>query len=55
MIVVSNMSPLHYLILLHCDHVLPRLYGQVFTRPVVIDEMRAPSAPVVVRNWAESH
>jgi hypothetical protein len=30
MTVVSNMSPLHYLILIGCDRILPLLYGQVF-------------------------
>jgi predicted nucleic acid-binding protein len=52
--VVSNMSPLHYLILVGCDRVLPLLYGQVFTPPAVLDEMRALSTPEVVRLWAES-
>jgi predicted nucleic acid-binding protein len=45
MTVVSNMSPLHYLILVGCDRVLPLLYGQVFTPPAVLDEMRALSTP----------
>ena len=54
MTVVSNMSPLHYLILIDCVHVLPLLYGRVFTPPAVIDEMKAPSTPEVVRRWAES-
>ena len=54
MTVVSNMSPLHYLILIGCDRILPLLYGQVFVPPAVMDEMRAPSTPEVVRRWAES-
>jgi predicted nucleic acid-binding protein len=54
MTVVSNMSPLHYLVLIDCDRVLPLLYGRVFTPPAVIDEMTAPSTPVVVRQWADS-
>ena len=37
MTVVSNMSPLHYLILIliDCDRTLPLLYAQVFTSPAV--------------------
>jgi predicted nucleic acid-binding protein len=54
MTVVSNMSPLHYLILIDCIHVLPLLYGRVFTPPAVIDEMKALNAPEIVRRWAES-
>jgi predicted nucleic acid-binding protein len=54
MIVVSNMSPLYYLILKDCDRILPLLHGQVFIPPAVIEEMRAPSTPEVVRRWAES-
>ena len=54
MIVVSNMSPLHYLILVGCDRILPLLYGQVFTAPAVLVEMRAPSTLELVRRWAES-
>ena len=40
MIVVSDMTPLHYLILIGCDHILHRLYERVFTAPAVINEMR---------------
>jgi hypothetical protein len=54
MTVVSNMSPLHYLILINCEHILPLLYGQVFTPPAVIEEMRAPITPEVVRRWIDS-
>ena len=54
MTVVSNMSPLHYLILIECDRILPLLFAQVFAPPAVIDEMRAPSTPEVVRRWADS-
>jgi predicted nucleic acid-binding protein len=54
MTVVSNMSPLHYLILINCEHILPLLYGQVFTPPAVIEEMRAPNTPEVVRRWVDS-
>ena len=54
MIVVSDMTPLHYLILVGCDHVLPGLYGQIFTAPAVMKEMDDPSTPQAVRQWATS-
>ncbi len=54
MTVVSNMSPLHYLILIRCDHILPLLFGTVFTPPAVIEEMRAPNTQDTVRQWTQS-
>lgn len=52
MIVVSNTSPLCYLILIgHCE-VLPKLYGTVATTQTVIDELRHPDAPGPVKTWA---
>jgi predicted nucleic acid-binding protein len=54
MTVVSNMSPLHYLILVSCDRILPLLYGHVSTPPAVLEEMRASSTPELVQRWAES-
>jgi predicted nucleic acid-binding protein len=52
MIVVSDMTPLHYLILIGCDHILPRLYERVFTAPAVLKEMDDASTPEAVRQWA---
>jgi predicted nucleic acid-binding protein len=52
MIVVSDMTPLHYLILIGCDQILPRLYERVFTVPAVMREMDDASTPDVVRRWA---
>jgi len=39
MIVVSDTSPLHYLVLIRCEHVLPRLFGRVLAPPGVITEL----------------
>ncbi len=52
MIVVSDTSPLQYLILIKRVELLPTLYGTVFTPPVVIQELSHPHAPPLVRNWA---
>ena len=47
MTVVSNMSPLHYLILIDCDRILPLLYEQVFAPPAVVNDLlaRRPASP----------
>ncbi len=39
MIVVSDTSPLNYLVLIGADHVLPILFGRVVAPPVVLSEM----------------
>lgn len=36
MIVVSDTSPLNYLILISADHVLPSLFGEVLAPPEVL-------------------
>ncbi len=44
------MGPLHYLVLVGCDHVLPRIFDRVITARVVIEqEMADPHTPEVVR------
>ncbi len=53
MIAVCDMGPLHYLVLIDCDHVLPRIFDRVVTARVVIErEMADPHTPEVVRQWA---
>jgi len=52
MIVVSNTSPLCYLVLIGCADVLPKLYGEVLTTHTVLIELRHPDAPDLVRRWA---
>ena len=54
MIVVSDTSPLNYLILLNADHLLAKIFGQVITPPNVLDEMRHLNAPEIVKAWAAS-
>ncbi len=54
MIVVSDTSPLNYLILLEAVHVLPVLFGRVVAPTAVLDELKHPRAPVVVKTWAEN-
>ena len=49
--VISNTSPLNYLILIGQIEVLPDLYGQVQIPPAVYEELKAPETPDVVRAW----
>ena len=54
MIVVSDNSPLQYLILIECIDALPALYGQVLTTPQVIEELSHADTPSIVRAWVQS-
>jgi predicted nucleic acid-binding protein len=44
MIVVSDASPLHYLILIDHAELLPALFGQVLTTPAVLAELKQQEA-----------
>jgi len=52
MIVVSNTSPLNYLILIETIDVLPAVYGAILVSPVVLRELGDPGSPDRVRSWA---
>ena len=52
MIVVCDMGPLHYLVLVGAEHVLPQIFGRVLTPRAVLAEMSHPDTPVAVRGWA---
>ncbi len=54
MAVVSNTSPLNYLILTGYDHLLPELFGSVVLPEAVANELRSDLAPPVVRQWMSS-
>lgn len=54
MLVVSDTSPLNYLVLIGHDAVLPALFGRVATVPAVIVELSHPRSPDRVRAWASS-
>lgn len=51
MIVVSDTSPLCYLLLIEEIEVLPQLFGRVIIPQRVRDELLTPAAPQVVRGW----
>jgi len=53
MIVVSDTSPLNYLILTGYVHLLEALYGRIIIPRAVWDELLKPGAPAPVREWAD--
>ncbi len=52
MIVISDSSPLNYLLLIQQVHLLPALFGRVLSPPSVLDELSRTKAPDLVRAWA---
>ena len=60
MIVVSDTSPINYLVLIELQDILPKLFGRIVI-PVAVDrELRSPAAPdaikrfmVTVPDWLE--
>lgn len=53
-LVVSDTSPLNYLIILGAQGVLPQLYESIVVPREVIGELRHPKAPPSVRQWASN-
>lgn len=51
MIVVSDTSPLNYLVLIDCVHILPQIFDEVWIPPAVFAELGRPEAPSPVRSW----
>jgi hypothetical protein len=49
--VVSDNSPLSYLIQIKCDHCLPALYERILIPEAVLRELHDPRTPEVVRAW----
>jgi predicted nucleic acid-binding protein len=54
MIVVSDTSPLNYLVLIGHVDVLPALFDRVVTPPAVVAELLHPGSPTPVHVWASS-
>jgi len=51
MIIVSDTSPIRYLLLIDHIDLLPQLYGQIIIPSVVYDEMQSANTPLEVRQW----
>ncbi|HMF37502.1 MAG TPA: hypothetical protein VKF17_12725 [Isosphaeraceae bacterium] len=56
MIVVSDSTPLRYLVFIELEHVLPKLFGTVYAPPEVVAELQRSKNPILepVRRWAKS-
>ena len=53
-VVVSDTSPLHYLILCDAQEVLKSLFTEVVIPPTVFHELQHANTPTPVREWAAS-
>jgi len=50
-VVVSDTSPLHYLILCGAESILPGLFRHVVIPPTVFRELQQPNTPPPLRQW----
>ena len=55
MIVISDTTPINYLVLIGAQDILRTLFGIVYIPPAVFDELTRPKTPAIVRQWAEKH
>lgn len=53
MIVVSDTSPLNYLILINAIDVLPKLFDEIHAPPAVMAELQHARTPPAVKAWAQ--
>lgn len=53
-VVVSDTSPLHYLILCGVETILPRLFNQVIIPPTVYRELQQSNTPPPVSQWTRT-
>ncbi len=53
-VVVSDTSPLHYLVLSGAEAVLAIMFTQVVIPPIVLRELQQPNTPQAIRDWARS-
>ena len=51
MIIVSDTSPINYLMLVEEIRIVPILFGEVFIPPAVLSELLRPATPESVRSW----
>lgn len=54
MIVVSDTSPLNYLILIHAIELLPKIFDEIYVPPKVIEELGRSKTIQVVKQWVQS-
>src|SRR5438093_1956925 len=51
MTVVSDTSPLNYLVLIGCEELLKVLFGESVVPAAVLRELQSEHAPVAIGNW----
>ncbi|MDZ4286399.1 MAG: hypothetical protein U0984_00480 [Prosthecobacter sp.] len=51
--VISDTSPINYLVLIGEIEVLPKIFQRIVIGPAVLQELRHPRAPAQVRAWAQ--
>jgi predicted nucleic acid-binding protein len=55
MIVISDTTPLNYLVLIGVAEVLERMFERIYVPSSVIQELKHDKTPELVRKWAHSH
>ena len=55
MIIVSDTSPINYLVLIGEIELLPKLFGKVVIPQAVLDELKQAGTPEMVKNWIASN
>jgi predicted nucleic acid-binding protein len=53
MVVVADTAPLHYLVQIGYDALLPQLFAEVLIPPAVWQELHEENTPAVVQRWVE--
>lgn len=51
MIIVSDTSPINYLVLIREIELLPKLFGKVIIPQAVLDELQQAGTPKMVKDW----
>jgi predicted nucleic acid-binding protein len=54
MIVVSDTTPLRYLIEIEKSHILETLFGQILIPEKVVEELQHPKTPQKVKDWMQA-
>jgi len=55
MIVISDTTPLRYLIETNLVHILETLFGKIIIPQAVFDELQRPKTPLNVKDWISNH
>ena len=55
MIAVSDTSPINYLVLIDCIHVLPAFFEQIVVPQAVFAELGSLAAPERIQHWLANH